>query len=268
METVSDLLDQILLEIAASKNARIQGKELTAFCGVAGSEYDHELMVVGRAVNGGTDGWNAEQVADEAFRRETIENLLEKRDQKRLQWVLGCWQKSGRRCNDCNARFQRRSKQCPECNSDNTRKLYNTAKSQFWRVIRRVVLNLEFGQNSQTSWANQVAWTNLYKVSPHGGGNPSSALCSLQWKHCEKILRHEITTWKPRRILFLAGYDWANNFCKALGIHGSELKETRFVQFTGIHSETNAKVVVGPHPQGKRVNCERSYAAELVKCFA
>src|SRR5450759_1448552 len=49
---------------------------------------------------------------------------------------------------------------------------YNTHRSAFWRVLRRIVLSDTTPGLDDSRWSSRLAWTNLYKVSPAAGWNP------------------------------------------------------------------------------------------------
>jgi len=131
--------------------------ELTAFWGRKGMHANGDLMVVGRAVNGWDDlMWNKNELRtpEEIHPRVvTARQSAESTDKCPMQWVNDCW-----RCNKIGS--------------------YNTARSPFWRVIRRVALELGVAK-SEEQWPSYIQWTNLYKISPKVTGNPSNGLCEL-----------------------------------------------------------------------------------------
>jgi hypothetical protein len=91
----------------------------------------------------------------------------------------------------------------------------------------------------------------LYKVAPTNTGNPTAKLISLQKAKCIDILKEEIVTWKPKRILFLTGMDWARDFLNGIGsLVISVNQEEIFGGKLRIDSMT-IDVVVAPHPMEK-----------------
>ena len=74
------------------------------------------------------------------------------------------------------------------------------------RVTRETVGRLGIADISTRSWPSTLCWTNLYKISPFAGGNPSRSLADAQLDKCIQILKIEVSDWKPRRLLFLTGY--------------------------------------------------------------
>ena len=93
------------------------------------------------------------------------------------------------------------------------------SRSSFWRITRSVVQNL--GLAGVDKWYDNLAWNNLYKVAPNGGGNPKERLCQAQFKLCNKILKYEITTLRPEYILFITGW-WFNPFNS--GVYNKKLE--------------------------------------------
>lgn len=194
--------------------------DLTLFHACEGAEYDGGLLVVGRSVNGWIPEFSSRDLVDESTRRSLVEDEQRRLDQRcPMRWVTDRW---------------------------GARKGYNTARSAFWRVNRRVALGLELG--TEKSWASSLAWTNLYKVSPHDHGNPSAALMRAQLDGCRGLLQGDIARAKPSRILFLTGLWWLDPFRKALGL-GLEYVGADGVEAFG--RSGTARVVVAKHPQGK-----------------
>ena len=118
---------------------------------------------------------------------------------------------------------------------------YNTKKSAFWRVVRDSSKQLGIDDTSK------ICWTNLYKVSPHSSGNPSTRLAAAQFDHCLQMLRIEIEDWKPQRLLFLTGYSWAKPFLDGLGLNPEIKDSIGLVEAAGSASD-GTRIIVAPHP--------------------
>lgn len=90
---------------------------LVPFWPLRGSLYDGDLLVIGRSVNGWVDDWTVGQLRDPAQRRAAVDWLrrdAEPIDSCRMQWVTDLW---------------------------GAQTGYNTHRSAFWRVLRRIVLS-------------------------------------------------------------------------------------------------------------------------------
>ena len=84
--------------------------------------------------------------------------------------------------------------------------LYRLSRSPFWRVSRRLLAAL--GEDASGRWVERIAWSNLYKIAPLGGGNPSNALCRAQIGPCRAILAEEIRRFEPTHIFMPVGWNW------------------------------------------------------------
>lgn len=199
-----------------------------------GSAYSGELMVVGRAVNGWSGVTERTTLADPTNARQFVADALRgTAGVCPMAWVAEQW---------------------------STGTKYNTAKSAFWRVIRRVLLDLEIVSADSTDWAAHVVWSNLYKIAPEKK-NPLGALQKEQRAGCIALLREELRTYRPKRVLFLTG-EWANEFLDDLPWTPSPAVPASQVQQVGRLGD--ARAVVASHPQCKP---ESAWVAEVVAAF-
>ena len=213
---------------------------LCGFMAREGRKYNKRLMVIGRAVN----GWGSERSIAElqysSARQNFIDSFRASEDDCPMVWVA----KSAGKTDE-----------------------YNTNKSAFWRVIRRVSRRLGVWHDGQEeNWSSRLVWSNLYKISPHAGGNPSDKLCAIQEPGCIELLRKEIQDYQPERILFLTGMNWAKAFLADLGYQEPALDS--LVEASGTVSPPGCKqvipFVVARHPQGK---LESEWVEEVISGF-
>ncbi len=214
---------------AIGESARHMRYPLTGFFPMRGSLYCGDLMIVGRAVNGWTRGVSATDLGDPAFAASYAQHVWQSVSGDAgcpMMWVTAGWGAS--------------------------RPNYNTRKSAFWRVIRRCVSMLGIANVEESSWPSHLVWSNLYKVSPADGYNPSENLCRIQEAACISLLHAEICHFQPRRLLFLTGR-WAEPFWRGLASdvlqHDSGGVEVRGT--INHHGGSKTKFVVAPHPMGK-----------------
>lgn len=231
-----------VLGAVGQQTARIRSAEITGFLAMAGLAHDRGLMVVGRAVNGWMDedeGIRCDQLGIPS-EVERYAKLVQKsvggddeKDECPMRWVTERW--------GCGER-------------------YNTKRSAFWRCIRLVVRDMGIADVENAGWPSHLVWSNLYKVSPHKGGNPSNALCEIQFQGCAELLKLEFRTYQPSRILFLTGIEWATGFP---GV--DELQGVAGCQYVVRAGDANgARCVVAVHPQGKP---EVQWVREVVAAF-
>ncbi len=85
------------------------------------------------------------------------------------------------------------------------------SESAFWRVVKGVASHFY-----PEKWWAHVAWSNVCKVAPYSGGNPSDSLYYAQLEDCCKILQEEIRILSPKVVVFLTGDNWGNDFLSYL----------------------------------------------------
>lgn len=216
------------------------------FVAVEGSDYRTSpvrLMVVGRAVN----GWvTLPSHSAEAFGAAA----REKSEQAGFTWVTG--------------------------EGDNMRSLhdenYRLNRSPFWRITRRILAGL-CGRDAGGRWIERIAWSNLYKVSPRSGGNPSNALCRSEIIPCRAILSEEIERLSPTHIFMPVGwrwfhsderYDFSQLFCDA---ERSGAENGTAVEGTAqylLHNGLYVPTVIASRPEFRR---EGPYVEEVLASF-
>ena len=128
-------------------------------------------------------------------------------------------------------------------------------------VDRLGVANVE-----KDDWPSRLVWSNLYKVAPAAGGNPSNALCNVQLAGCIDLFRVELATYAPQRLLLLTGLSWAEPFLHQLTPALSRTVDCKHVEATGYlrHSGGETQVVVAAHPQGQ---VRESWVTEVEHTF-
>lgn len=257
--TVKILADQILPGIT-----EVATPEVTGFLAMRGREYAGELMVVGRAVNRWTKGISPYHLRDDLCRlayaewvhRSVTENVLGATMDGKcpMLWVTSLEGKT----NPDRHQFT----QSPH-DSD-----YNTRRSDFWAVIRDVVGRLGIANvDEDDNWPSHLIWSNLYKIAPFAGGNPDRELQTAQFNGCANLLAWELEEYRPRRLLFLTGWNkWADRFLERITQDLTLIEGRSFVEATG-HVKCGAhfaRCVVACHPgRKKRVH----WVNEVVAAF-
>lgn len=228
VQQYSTLLDQLY-----NQRNEYREEELAVFAPVKGTHYNNELMVVGRAVNSWNKAMDKNKKSDIAKLNKFVQNELSNAN---LNWVEEWW--LGKPGKD-----------------------YKTSSSAFWRVIKAMATNIN---GDQKDIFNTIVWSNLYKVSNWDGGNPTSKLMNLQFDYCLEILKLELEIFKPKRVVFLTSYDWANEFLTPIGVN--QIKTRKKFEFVDYIGEYNGiKMVVSQHPQGKP---EEPHVNEILKAFS
>lgn len=73
--------------------------------------------------------------------------------------------------------------------------------------------------------------------------------------------------YKPKRILFLAGIDWAEPFITAMDVETAKNTEQQYVEAVGkldVSKEQQSCIVVAAHPQSRK---EGVWVEEVVDAF-
>lgn len=219
--------NQILTSVA---HGYASPKKLTGFMARKGQFYNHEIMVVGRAVN----GWISE--ADARLANELVDT------EKRAHFRIAS------QCLDCNSVC---SMQWVMNNWTNTNpREYCSNRSAFWRVIKSLVLQFNIDGLNEGNWSSHLVWSNLYKVSPYVGRNPSDKLCWIQLKSCISLFQLELAEYMPKRLLLLTGENWAKDFlpniCNGKKVVGNYIEACGY-----LNNIQKTKVVVASHPERK-----------------
>ena len=209
---------------------------LVPFWPIRGAAYDGGLLVIGRSVNGWIESWTARQLREPSIRRSAVERMrsdAEPVDRCRMAWVTDL---AGP--NDG----------------------YNTNRSAFWRVLRRIVLSGTSTGLDDARWSSRLAWTNLYKVSPAAGWNPGADLQRAQRSFAIDLLSREIEEFAPRRVLALTG-GWIGPFWEGLGLN----LDPRSGLVEAVGKRCDCAWVVAKHPM---VKPEGPFVTDVLGAFA
>jgi hypothetical protein len=135
--------------------------------------------------------------------------------------------------------------------------LYNSLHDPIWMCIKDVVINLGICQNKE-NWSSCIALTYLYKLAYCNKEYLSQKPMSIQFEYCREMLHLELSILKPKRVLFLTGMNFAQQFLKlprltALGDNVCSLGEYDY----GLHK---AQTVITINPR----NCPRKELVNLI----
>lgn len=116
------------------------------------------------------------------------------------------------------------------------------------------------------NWSSYVAWSDVCKVAPFEGGNPSDSLYYAQIEDCEEIFKVEVKALSPKAIIFFTGYGWAKDILVSLNGGREPQPEDSKVWGGGyksvVYKIKGVSYIVSEHPQGKP---EVEHAAALIK---
>ncbi len=166
-------------------------KQLVPFVAAKGRNYSAQsvrLLLIGRAVN----GWTSFKTE----KKDDAQTFGDKAVQEYRKDIFEDWLKI-----ENGVLYSTHTE--PDVSP---RKRYTLKRSAFWRTARSVWAKLS-GLEAEGRWVDNIAWSNLYKVSPKASGNPSNRLCTQQAELCLKLLAAEITEFSPTHILLVTGWD-------------------------------------------------------------
>jgi hypothetical protein len=197
-------------------------ENICAFCIQWGTNFPSEknkgILFIGKAVN----GWITDEIDVNILFGESAESIFARSDQ--MKWVHNL-----------------------ESNDNG----YNTKKSAFWRVIKQVAQNQNIYKKDE--WYSYIAWSNLCKLAPFKGGNPSNPLYYEQLVTCQEILKKEIEIFSPKFVvMFTSG--WEKDFLYFLN-DNKENKIKKKINWdsyeTKLYEINGVVYIVSQHPQGK-----------------
>ena len=224
---------------------------LTGFLPMRGDLYKPGgLMVVGRAVNDWRTHirWNClgSDKSRKEYTREVVRKNSDCEGKCPMVWVKELWGNT-----ECSKKYGSK---------------YNTKRSAFWRVIRKVTSYIPITED-ESNFSSWLVWSNLYKLSPTSG-NPGGYLQLLQREGCKSSFKREIDVFRPGRLLILTGLGWAEPFLEELCIDSKDDDDLEHVELKGrLHylEGNSASLVVAKHPQGKK---EDIWIDQVVKAFS
>lgn len=131
-------------------------------------EANEGILFVGRATN----KWHTtEENIGVLFGNPTDSNTIFNCDDQ-MTWVYDCWNVGD----------------------------YQTRRSAFWRVIRKVASHYY-----ESDELNHVAWSNICKIQNHNGKNPEGRMFDCQIKTCQEIFKIELEVLSPHFVIMFIG---------------------------------------------------------------
>jgi hypothetical protein len=203
---------------------------MAIFWPMVGHRYDGDLMVIGRAVNGWVVDLTVEEAGDAVKAETFVRAVRENSERDEMRWVTDL---AGNRDG------------------------YNTSRSAFWRVNRRLALPHDADPARQAEWSSHLVWTNLYKCAPVAGWNPGGDFLRTQTPMACRLLAREIDELEPKRIVALTGRSWFEPFADYLGLDVG----WRSGLVEGVATYGRRPIVVARHPMGKP---EGPFVAEVL----
>lgn len=150
-------------------------------------------------------------------------------------------------------------------------KRYCIDKKPYWAYTKSVWKQLPGTVCDDEVWQKNIVWSNLYKVSPSGNGNPEPESRQIQREACVEILKRELELFRPTHILFTTGFEWFRPFAGLFeDVYDTgrrnvmQGKNKNEVYVEGTASYRGAKVVVACRPEWRRGS---KYVADILAAF-
>lgn len=220
METLKEELKNGLVPLYENLIKQNSFEDVCAFCVQWGKNFpttkNTGILFVGKAVN----GWVHDDIDIDVLFGETTDRIFARSDQ--MKWVSDL---------------------------EGNNEIYNTKKSAFWRVVKKI--SQHFYPTEE--WYSNVAWSNLCKIAPFKGGNPSDKHYYEQLNSCQKILAKEIELLSPKFVVMLTS-GWEKDFLYFLN-DNNHTKSLAKIEWDGYETKLyeikNTIYIVSQHPQGK-----------------
>jgi hypothetical protein len=121
---------------------------------------------------------------------------------------------------------------------------YRTHRSYFWNVVYKLVNKYYGSDENSWGWTRKIVWSNLYKVAPTAGENPSDTDCNWQWPGSLELVKMEIEQIKPKYCIFLTNLSWMEGFDDLMKnkINASN----NLIQYVGLYNNTTVIVTKRP----------------------
>lgn len=147
---------------------------------------------------------------------------------------------------------------------------YCVSQKPFWDYSKSIWQCIS-GKQAKGKWMEDIAWSNLYKVSPAVSGNPEEEYKQVELDTCKKILIRELELIKPTHIFMPVGYyGWFEDFkdifsdVKYLGSNVSRGKNKNTIYVEAIAKWKDAKVVISCRPEYRD---KESFVEAVSKAF-
>ena len=227
-----NILDSInILLLKKFKKYNSQGKNL--FCSYMsyGQKYENELLVIGREPN----YWPAD-FSTEELNGSGPENVFKTKVHRHanfgldslcpLQYVTDLW-------GDTENRYKYNTS-------------YNTFLDPLWGCTKEIVMKLGICKN-ETNWSSYIALSYLYKIAYSCNRYLLEKPRKMQFEYCKEMFQLELLKLQPKRVLFLTGMKYAQDFLELSDCSGMEDCVCPLGEFDyGFHK---AQTVVSVHPK-------------------
>lgn len=150
---------------------------------------------------------------------------------------------------------------------------YNTRKSAFWRVIKKITKELYPEELYPEPWYSHVAWSNVCKVAPKEGRNPNpnDYLYDAQLSDCKKIFAKEIELLSPKVVVLFTGERWSSNLLTYMNgeVETKSIYDQEWANYyeCKVYQINGVIYICTEHPQGKSEDAHVQCIVDIVKRY-
>ena len=144
---------------------------------------------------------------------------------------------------------------------DITSHIENNCYYKLWLYAEKIYYKLY--DESYDNFKNNIAYTNLCKISPLAG-TPNDEFYEIQLNTCREILLHEIREIDPEYIIFMTGRKWAEWFFEDWDVVNYDLTPNNPIKISGYIDYHNFIVIHNPMKKNKN---ERNKVIKAIENF-
>jgi len=215
--------------IEKTENKDLIDKEYSLFFPSCGSKdrSNIQFMIYGQAMNGWEPKFKVNQLRDSLLEEAIDEsNNTDEGEYCPLDWINKKW---------------------------SSRKLY---RKFFFNVMYKLVNRYNDTSIEDENWCKRVIWSNLMKISPAAGGNPYGEEWNCQLEGAKKLFTKEIEEIKPKFVIILTNWDWAEDFLQNNeGFRIYEKHQGEFIQADGMFQDSIRIIVTKRQHFGNNDQC-------------
>lgn len=204
-----------------------------------------DFLIYGQALNGGDVG--------RGFKENGLKSLIEwwnsyYEGHTPLDWVNVYWSKS----------LYEKKINTKELKDFYEPLKYTTWRSFFWNVTYKLICDFsDLDKNVSWEWTKKMVWSNLYKISPAKGGNPSDDECKWQ-ELSHQLIQKEIEEINPRFCIVMTNDAWWEPFRMKLGTIKQKLSQN----IESVEKYNNTTIIV---TKRSRVGKSSDIAKEILQ---
>lgn len=185
-----------------------------------------KFIIYGQAQNKWTPNFHINEDFSPNILKKAIEwsNIPDDGNQNPIDWINKEWYKATRKYG------------------------YHPHRSFFWKVSYKLINCYNNGIKhlpdedtkslDSDDWCNYLIWSNLMKIAPADGGNPTGPDWNSQLTTAIKLFEEEISEINPAYVILLTNWDWAEAFINKPSYKIEKILNQKFIVAKGKFENT------------------------------